>query len=247
MAMARPFEHAELNRRHASGLEEDRMKTATNRLRGVERDIVQMPQPGDKAPYYEPQGNEVAVFEAAYRKAAAGDAEGPNRLRQDALSRVHGVPVEAPARHRVVPRGPDQLGPGRTLPAGRRGNRVAGRAAHPRGEGGRDLLPRRDRGGAHRLDGRDPLAHRPPAPAHDREEGPGDRGARGLHAGDLLQPRLPDGAEGSQALHQAALHRAQLRFSRRGDSSARSSSTRRRASRRSWCTSWSPPGARRGC
>jgi nitric oxide reductase NorQ protein len=42
------------------------MKTATSRLRGVERDLVQTPQPGDTAPYYEPQGNEIAVFEAAY-------------------------------------------------------------------------------------------------------------------------------------------------------------------------------------
>jgi len=36
------------------------MKTAT-RLRGVERDIVQPPQAGDVVPYYEPQGNEIAI------------------------------------------------------------------------------------------------------------------------------------------------------------------------------------------
>ena len=41
------------------------MKTAANRLRGVERDIVQTPLAGDAAPYYEPQGNEIAIFEAA--------------------------------------------------------------------------------------------------------------------------------------------------------------------------------------
>ena len=44
------------------------MKTATSRVRGVEHDIVQMPQAGDKAPYYEPQANEVAIFEAAYKR-----------------------------------------------------------------------------------------------------------------------------------------------------------------------------------
>ena len=34
------------------------MKTATvNRIRGIERDIVQSPQADDVAPYYEPQGN----------------------------------------------------------------------------------------------------------------------------------------------------------------------------------------------
>jgi len=53
------------------------MKTATNRLRGVERDIVQAPQAGDKAPYYEPQGNEVAVFEAAYKKRLPVMLKGP--------------------------------------------------------------------------------------------------------------------------------------------------------------------------
>jgi len=53
------------------------MKTATNRLRGVERDIVQAPQPNDKAPYYEPQGNEVAIFEAAYKRRLPIMLKGP--------------------------------------------------------------------------------------------------------------------------------------------------------------------------
>ena len=44
------------------------MKTAATRLRGVEHDIIQQPRASDIAPYYEPQGNEVAIFEAAYRK-----------------------------------------------------------------------------------------------------------------------------------------------------------------------------------
>ena len=43
------------------------MKTAATRLRGVEHDIIQQPRASDIAPYYEPQGNEVAIFEAAYR------------------------------------------------------------------------------------------------------------------------------------------------------------------------------------
>ena len=53
------------------------MKAAVNRLRGVERDIVQAPQPGDVAPYYEPQSNEIAVFEAAYRKRLPVMLKGP--------------------------------------------------------------------------------------------------------------------------------------------------------------------------
>jgi len=53
------------------------MKTATNRVRGVEHDIVQMPQASDKAPYYEPQGNEVAIFEAAYKRRLPVMLKGP--------------------------------------------------------------------------------------------------------------------------------------------------------------------------
>src|SRR6185295_18628179 len=53
------------------------MKTAVNRLRGVNRDIVQTPQADEVAPYYEPQGNEVAVFEAAYKKRLPVMLKGP--------------------------------------------------------------------------------------------------------------------------------------------------------------------------
>ena len=53
------------------------MKQNLTRIRGVERDIVQAPQPGDAAPYYEPQGNEIAIFEAAYRKRLPVMLKGP--------------------------------------------------------------------------------------------------------------------------------------------------------------------------
>jgi nitric oxide reductase NorQ protein len=54
------------------------MKTAAvNRIRGVERDIVQAPRADDVAPYYEPQGNEIAVFEAAYKKRLPVMLKGP--------------------------------------------------------------------------------------------------------------------------------------------------------------------------
>ena len=53
------------------------MKTATNRVRGVEHDIVQTPQVGDVSPYYEPQGNEVAIFEAAYKRRLPIMRKGP--------------------------------------------------------------------------------------------------------------------------------------------------------------------------
>jgi nitric oxide reductase NorQ protein len=53
------------------------MKTAATRLRGVEHDIIQQPKASDIAPYYEPQANEVAIFEAAYRKRLPVMLKGP--------------------------------------------------------------------------------------------------------------------------------------------------------------------------
>ena len=53
------------------------MKTAAARQRGVEHDIVQTPQVGDVSPYYEPQGNEVAIFEAAYKRRLPIMLKGP--------------------------------------------------------------------------------------------------------------------------------------------------------------------------
>ena len=53
------------------------MSNAVNRQRGVEHDIVQRPQADDSAPYYEPQGNEIAVFEAAARRRLPVMLKGP--------------------------------------------------------------------------------------------------------------------------------------------------------------------------
>lgn len=53
------------------------MSNAVNRQRGVEHDIVQQPQAADAAPYYEPQGNEIAVFEAAARRKLPVMLKGP--------------------------------------------------------------------------------------------------------------------------------------------------------------------------
>ncbi|MDA8390812.1 MAG: CbbQ/NirQ/NorQ/GpvN family protein [Gammaproteobacteria bacterium] len=51
------------------------MRSLIDRLRGVERDIVQQPE-GD-GPYYEPQGNEIGIFEAAWRKRLPVMLKGP--------------------------------------------------------------------------------------------------------------------------------------------------------------------------
>ncbi len=53
------------------------MNTVTSRVRGVEHDIVQMPQASDQVPYYEPQANEVAIFEAAYKRRLPVMLKGP--------------------------------------------------------------------------------------------------------------------------------------------------------------------------
>jgi nitric oxide reductase NorQ protein len=52
------------------------MKNLLNRIRGVERDIIQQPA-ADRAPYYEAQANEVQVFEAAYQRRLPVMLKGP--------------------------------------------------------------------------------------------------------------------------------------------------------------------------
>ena len=54
------------------------MKALFNRLRGVERDIIQAPvEDAAAAPFYEPQGNEITIFEAAWRKRLPVMLKGP--------------------------------------------------------------------------------------------------------------------------------------------------------------------------
>ncbi|MHB1331102.1 MAG: AAA family ATPase [Sulfuriferula sp.] len=54
------------------------MKGFLNRLRGVERDILQHPVDDEAgAPYYEAQKNEVEIFEAAYKKRLPVMLKGP--------------------------------------------------------------------------------------------------------------------------------------------------------------------------
>lgn len=52
------------------------MKGLINRLRGVERDIIQQPN-AENAPYYEPQANEIQIFEAAYKRRLPVMLKGP--------------------------------------------------------------------------------------------------------------------------------------------------------------------------
>jgi len=61
------------------------MKGFLNRLRGVERDIIQQPVEDEAgAPYYEAQKNEVEIFEAAYKKRLPVMLKGPTGFDKDA-------------------------------------------------------------------------------------------------------------------------------------------------------------------
>ncbi len=52
------------------------MKNLLDRLRGVERDALKEPR-ADDAPYYEPQSNEIMLFEAAYHRRLPVMLKGP--------------------------------------------------------------------------------------------------------------------------------------------------------------------------
>ncbi len=52
------------------------MKKLIDRIRGVERDVIEAPREGE-APYYEPQSNEFEVFEAAWSKRLPVMLKGP--------------------------------------------------------------------------------------------------------------------------------------------------------------------------
>ena len=52
------------------------MKKLIDRIRGVERDVLQAPLPGEP-PYYEPQANEVEIFMAAHKKRLPVMLKGP--------------------------------------------------------------------------------------------------------------------------------------------------------------------------
>ena len=131
---------------------------------------------------YFANGNEVQLFEQAYHQRLPGDA---HRARPGAArhgwSSTWALLLRPTRRHHQLPRRPHQLRPRRPLHGDRRRRGVDRRAAHPGGQGRRDLLPRRGRGGTPRLAGHPALADRPPPRP---VPGPRRRGRRG--AGDFM-------------------------------------------------------------
>lgn len=63
--------------RTAAHLIAETMRPILSRLRGVEHDIIQPPEPESPPPYYEPQKNELAIFEAAYQRRLPVMLKGP--------------------------------------------------------------------------------------------------------------------------------------------------------------------------
>ena len=53
------------------------MKNLINRIRGVERDVIEKPGDAGDAPFYKPQGDEIEIFRAAYSKRLPVMLKGP--------------------------------------------------------------------------------------------------------------------------------------------------------------------------
>ena len=54
--------------------------------------------------FYEPVGDEIPVFEAAYRNSLPILLKGPTGVQQDTLHGAHGVAPAPPADHSLLPR-----------------------------------------------------------------------------------------------------------------------------------------------
>ena len=188
---------------------------------------------GGTRPYYVPVGNEEHVFRAAYRQGLSVLLKGPTGCGKTRFVEAMAYDLERPL---VTVACHDDLTTadlvGRFLLEGRRDD-VGRRAADPRGARRRDLLPRRDRRSAPGHDGRAASAGGPPASAPHRPARCHARCRARILPRRLLQPRVPERAQGPEGLDAPAhgRHRARLPAARhrREDRGARGrASTRRR-------------------
>ena len=157
---------------------------------------------------YYSNGNEVQLFEQAYHQRLPVMLTGPTGCGKTRFVEHMGAAAATARGHHQLPRRPHQLRSRRPLHGDRRRRGVDRRAAHQSGQGRRDLLPGRGRGGTPRLAGHPALAHRPPPRS---VSGPGRRGGRSagdVHARVLVQPRLPQLAQGAQAVLPSAVRHA---------------------------------------
>ena len=167
-------------------------------------------------PYYVPVANEEQVFKAAYRQGLSVVLKGPTGCGKTRFVEAMAHDLDRPLDHRLLPRRPDHRRPRRPLPAARRRHGMGRRPADACGARRRDLLSRRGRRGPPGHHGGAASAGRPPAAAADRAaRGHARRGARLLPRG-VVQPRLPERAEGPQGLDAPADGRHRVRFPHTG-------------------------------
>ena len=170
-------------------------------------------------PYYERGARRDRALRSRLRRPDAGAAQGPDRMRQDPLRRVHGVAARRSERcrphHGRLPRGSHRQRPGRPLPdhkATRRSGST-GRSRRPCARAPSAISTRSSR----RARTRPSSSIRSPTTAASCRS---TRRGEILEAHPefllvhLLQPRLPERAEGPEAHHPAALRRDRVRLSR---------------------------------
>ena len=147
-------------------------------------------EPRGRSPYYRPIGDEVRDLRGGRAPPAAGAAQGPDRLRQDALRAAHGVAARPPARHRRLSRRPLGQRSARAASSCSGGDTVWQDGPLTRGRARRrDRLPRRGGRGAPGHGRRAAPAHRRPPPAAARARRRAARGAPGLPARGLATTR----------------------------------------------------------
>ena len=173
---------------------------------------TELPHGCTTRPYYQPVGNEETVFKAAYRQGLSLVLKGPTGCGKtrfvEAMAYDLGRPLITVACHDDLTTA-DLVG--RYLLQGGETVWVDG-PLDPSGARGRDLLPRRGRRGAPGHDRRAPSARRPPPPAADRAARHHARRRARLLPRRVVQPRLPERAQGSQGLDPPAHGRHRVRL-----------------------------------
>ena len=178
----------------------------------------------EREPYYEPVGGEIALFEAAYASQMPVLLKGPTGCGKTRFMEHMAWRLKRPL---ITVSCHDDLTAadlvGRYLITSNETVWVDGplaRAVRMR----RHLLSRRNRRSAQGHDGGDPPARRRPPHAADGKARRTAARAAGVPARDVLQPRLPERAEGTETEHAPALCRDRIRLSRRRAREKKSSS-----------------------
>jgi nitric oxide reductase NorQ protein len=162
-------------------------------------------------PFYEPSGNEISLFEHAFSQRLPLLIKGPTGCGKTRFVAHMACPPEIAAVHRRLPRRPDRRRPRRPPPDRRRARYWCdGPLTRAVREGGICYLDEVVEARKDTTVVLHPLAD-------DRRVLPIDRTGellrrRRLHAGRVLQPRLPEPAQGHEAIDPPALRLDALRL-----------------------------------